>query len=51
VGVGGSLDSLESAFMQSKEHRKNILRPQFDHAAIGVVHGGDTLWVTVIFYG
>jgi uncharacterized protein YkwD len=51
VGVGGSLDSLETAFMQSKEHRKNILRRQFDHTAIGVVHDGDRLWVTVIFYG
>jgi uncharacterized protein YkwD len=51
VGVGGSLDGLESAFMQSKDHRENILRRQFDHMAVGIVRDGDTLWVTVIFYG
>jgi uncharacterized protein YkwD len=49
--VGGSLDGLESAFMQSKDHRENILRRQFDHMAVGIVRDGDTLWVTVIFYG
>lgn len=51
VGVGGSLDGLESAFMQSKDHRENILRRQFDHMAVGIVRDGDTLWVTTIFYG
>lgn len=51
VGVGGSLDSLEAAFMASKLHRENILRPQFDHAAIGVVRADGRIWVTVIFYG
>ncbi len=51
VGVGSTLDGLQSAFMHSKEHRKNILRKQFDHAAIGVVHSDGRLWVTVIFYG
>ncbi len=52
VGVGSSLDSLEDAFMRSKEHRKNILRQTFDHTAIGVVRDDDgRLWVTVIFYG
>jgi uncharacterized protein YkwD len=51
VGVGGSLDGLESAFMKSKDHRENILRRQFDHMAVGIVRDGDTLWVTTIFYG
>ncbi len=51
VGVGGSLDSLETAFMESREHRHNILRRSFEHTAIGIVREGDTLWVTVIFYG
>jgi uncharacterized protein YkwD len=51
VGVGGSLDGLESAFMKSKDHRENILRRQFDHMAVGIVRAGDTLWVTTIFYG
>jgi uncharacterized protein YkwD len=51
VGVGGSLDSLEDAFMASKLHRENILRPEFDHAAVGVVRADGRTWVTVIFYG
>jgi uncharacterized protein YkwD len=51
VGVGSSLIDLQSAFMQSKVHRKNILRGTFDHAAIGVVESDGSLWVTVIFYG
>jgi uncharacterized protein YkwD len=51
VGVGGSLQSLEDAFMASKLHRENILRPPFSHAAIGVVRADGRIWVTVIFYG
>jgi uncharacterized protein YkwD len=51
VGVGGSLDSLEDAFMASKLHRQNILRPDFLRAAVGVARDGDRYWVTVIFYG
>lgn len=52
VGVGGSLNSLESAFMHSKEHRENILRSTFDHMAVGLYRDDDgRLWVTVIFYG
>jgi uncharacterized protein YkwD len=51
VGVGGSLDTLEQAFMASKLHRQNILRPAFQRAAVGVVRDGDRYWVTVIFYG
>jgi len=51
VGVGGSLDSLEAAFMASKLHRENILRREFDHAAVGVVRSDGRIWVTVIFYG
>jgi uncharacterized protein YkwD len=51
VGVGGSLDGLEEAFMASKDHRENILRPTFDHAAVGVVRADGRIWVTVIFYG
>ena len=51
VGVGGSVESLQDAFMASKEHRENILRSAFDHTAIGFVRQGGSLWVTVIFYG
>jgi uncharacterized protein YkwD len=51
VGVGGTLESLEGAFMASPEHRQNILRRTFHHVAVGIVHHHDRLWVTVIFYG
>jgi uncharacterized protein YkwD len=51
VGVGGSLDSLEDAFMASIDHRKNILRKVYDHAAVGIVRQDDAIWITVIFYG
>lgn len=51
VGVGGSLESLEDAFMASEPHRKNILRRVYDHAAVGIVRADDRIWITVIFYG
>jgi uncharacterized protein YkwD len=51
VGVGGSLESLEDAFMASTDHRKNILRKVYDHAAVGIVRQDDAIWITVIFYG
>jgi uncharacterized protein YkwD len=51
VGVGESVDSLQSAFMASRAHRRNVLRSAFDHTAIGMVRRGGGLWVTVIFYG
>jgi uncharacterized protein YkwD len=51
VGVGGSLESLEDAFMASRDHRKNILRKVYNHAAVGIVRADDRIWITVIFYG
>jgi len=51
VGVGGSLESLQRAFMASRLHRQNILRKTFDHVAVGIVRQDDALWITVIFYG
>ncbi len=51
IGVGGSLEVLEEAFMSSLPHRENILRRIYDHAAVGVVRDDDRLWVTIIFYG
>ena len=51
IGVGGSVEVLEEAFMASDAHRENILRRIYDHAAVGVVRDDGRLWVTVIFYG
>lgn len=51
IGVGGSLESLEDAFMASKAHRRNILRKPYENAAFGIVRADGRVWVTVIFYG
>ncbi len=51
VGYASSLDDLQASFMGSRLHRRNILRSEFDHTAIGVVASDGKLWVTVIFYG
>jgi len=51
VGVGGSLESLEDAFMASKLHRENILREEYRQAAVGIVREDGRIWITVIFYG
>jgi uncharacterized protein YkwD len=49
--TSGTLDDMETSFMHSPEHKKNILNGSFDHAAIGVVDKNGGLWITVIFYG
>jgi hypothetical protein len=52
VGVGPSCDSLAQAFMNSPEHRKNILDPAFSTVGVGVVDSADgTIWVTEDFMG
>lgn len=38
-----------SGFMQSPEHRQNILNEGFELVAVGVVRSGDTFWFTQIF--
>jgi uncharacterized protein YkwD len=52
VGVtGGTVSDLQSAFMGSKPHRRNILGRSFRRVAIGAVRVDGVLWVTVFFYG
>jgi uncharacterized protein YkwD len=52
VGVSGDgVYQMESAFMASRPHRANILRPSFAHSAVGAVWVRGKLWVTVFFYG
>jgi len=51
IGVGGSLEGLEEAFMASPPHRENLLRRVYEHAAFGIVRQDDRTWITVIFYG
>jgi uncharacterized protein YkwD len=49
VGVGGSVSSLEQAFMDSPAHRDNILHPTYRHVGVGVRKANGRMWVTVIF--
>ena len=51
IGVGGSLEGLEQAFMDSPPHRENLLQSIYRHAAIGIVRRDGRTWITVIFYG
>jgi uncharacterized protein YkwD len=52
VGAGYSIDDLQAAFMNSPDHRKNILRPSFKNVGVGVYQDANgEYWVTVVFYG
>jgi uncharacterized protein YkwD len=51
VGVGGSVESLHDAFMNSAPHRKNILRKAYRKVGVGVVTSDGRIWVTVVFAG
>lgn len=48
VGVGSTVTTLHTAFMDSPGHRDNILYRSFRHVGIGVLDK-DRMWVTVIF--
>jgi hypothetical protein len=50
VGRGPSLGDIETAFMNSPEHRDNILDPDFTQVGVGVTWDGvKYFWVAVIF--
>lgn len=51
LGFAPSLRDVLGGFMDSRPHRRNILRRGYDHAAVGVVKSAGNLWVTTIFYG
>ena len=49
VGVGPSVSSIHTAFMNSPPHRGNVLG-DFTHVGIGAVRESDNrLWITVVF--
>lgn len=49
VGVGPSVSSIHSAFMNSPPHRGNVLG-DFTHVGIGAVSESENrLWITVVF--
>lgn len=49
VGVGPTWSAIETAFMNSPEHRSNILDHDFTQIGIGVVVSGDRVWITQDF--
>jgi uncharacterized protein YkwD len=49
VGVGGSVDSLHRAFMNSSGHRANITSGSFRRVGVGALRHNGRLWVTVVF--
>ncbi len=49
VGMGGDIDSLHQAFMNSSGHRANILNPDFDGVGVGVVWKGGIPYVSEVF--
>jgi uncharacterized protein YkwD len=51
VGVGPTARSIFRAFMESPEHRANILNPNFKRIGIGIARSKDMLWITVEFCG
>jgi hypothetical protein len=48
VGRGSDANSIHQAFMNSESHRANILESRFTHIGVGVVDGGDRIYVTEI---
>ena len=52
VGMGPTCDSIAQAFMNSPEHKRNILDPAFSTVGVGVVDAADgTIFVTEDFMG
>lgn len=49
VGVGGTIDDLHAAFMNSPSHRANVLG-NYDKVGIGIVMDGSTIYVTELFW-
>lgn len=50
VGDGGSVDSIHTAFMNSPEHRKNILATDYTEIGVGTVTDANgIIWVTEVF--
>jgi hypothetical protein len=50
VGMGGSVSAIHNAFMNSSEHRSNILSTSFTEVGIGTARGSDgQLYVSEVF--
>lgn len=51
VGMSWKLRRVHNMFMDSKSHRRNILRSGYRRVGIGVYRSNGRVWVTEIFYG
>jgi hypothetical protein len=49
VAFDRDADSAENSLMHSPPHRANILRPEFTVIGVGVIRGGDSIYVTQDF--
>jgi len=49
VGVGGAVDQIQQAFINSPHHYENLVDPVYNYVGIGVVDSGGRIWVTVDF--
>jgi uncharacterized protein YkwD len=50
VGYGADYQTVHQVFMNSEDHRANIMLPRFRRVGVGVVRRGGLAWVTQIFY-
>lgn len=49
VGMGGSVDGLHRAFVDSPRHYDNLVDPAFSHVGIGIAMNGSTIYVSQVF--
>lgn len=49
VGMGGSVDGLHRAFVNSPQHYDNLVDPAFGSVGIGIAMSGSTIFVTEVF--
>ena len=49
VGEGPTVEDLDSAFMNSAEHRANILDPDYQEFGVGYARSDGLIWITIDF--
>jgi hypothetical protein len=49
VGMGGSVDGLQAAFVASPHHYENLVDPAFGYVGIGIAMNNDTIYVSEVF--
>lgn len=51
VGHGPSTESIQLAYMNSYEHRRNMLNSVYDHVGVGVVKDGRYFYAVEVYLG